>query len=179
MQIPARGCSWFFSSLLGAVAKCGKNSGGLQGIAGRGIAAHLPDQLRAQHKHRPAHNKLYAAGKAAAVNVHQLLSGAKVAGPEKLLNVRTARPGKEQLASLAACANPAERVVPAGGPVTGFTLEEAQLEATRCLDCDCGKKIGCRLRHYAHAYGALTNRFGGQRYQNPAYDLACRAIWPS
>jgi ferredoxin len=41
------------------------------------------------------------------------------------------------------------------GPFAGTTVAAA----TRCLQCDCGKKTDCGLRSYAHAYGVNQDQY--------------------
>jgi NADPH-dependent glutamate synthase beta subunit-like oxidoreductase len=53
------------------------------------------------------------------------------------------------------------RAVPSGGILSGFTMEEAILEAKRCMHCDCRKPVSCKLRKYAGEYGANRKRFAG------------------
>jgi ferredoxin len=57
---------------------------------------------------------------------------------------------------------PGKRVEPMGGNLSGFTMQEAILEAKRCMHCDCRKPVSCKLRKYAGEYGANRKRFAGQ-----------------
>lgn len=56
-------------------------------------------------------------------------------------------------------ASRSERIEPAAGAETGFTLEEAREEARRCLHCDCRKRTECKLRDYASQYKARQRHF--------------------
>jgi NADH dehydrogenase/NADH:ubiquinone oxidoreductase subunit G len=47
----------------------------------------------------------------------------------------------------------------------GLNHQEAPLEASRCLHCDCRSSGNCVLQHYAQAYGADANRFRSERKQ--------------
>jgi NADH dehydrogenase/NADH:ubiquinone oxidoreductase subunit G len=41
----------------------------------------------------------------------------------------------------------------------GFSLEQVQKEAARCMHCDCRKKFDCKLRDYSDEYHASQKRF--------------------
>jgi len=45
----------------------------------------------------------------------------------------------------------------------GHNRQEAALESSRCLHCDCASSGNCVLQHYAQAYGADANRFRSER----------------
>jgi len=51
------------------------------------------------------------------------------------------------------------RMEPGKGYAEGFTEDEAIIEAKRCLHCDCRKQDNCKLRTYAHEYGADRKRY--------------------
>jgi NADH dehydrogenase/NADH:ubiquinone oxidoreductase subunit G len=51
------------------------------------------------------------------------------------------------------------RVAPAEGNTAGFSREEADREAGRCLHCECLKAGSCKLRLYADAYGARQESY--------------------
>lgn len=46
----------------------------------------------------------------------------------------------------------------------GFTQEEAQKEAARCLECGCMDYFECKLINYANRYDIDPERFGGYRH---------------
>jgi NADPH-dependent glutamate synthase beta subunit-like oxidoreductase/ferredoxin len=76
--------------------------------------------------------------------------------------------GESEVARLRAFADPARRVVATGAGGAGeagprLTVEQAAVEARRCLDCDCRKRDNCGLRTLAEEYGAATARFRGER----------------
>ena len=48
---------------------------------------------------------------------------------------------------------------PLNGKAAGFTVEEAVIEAKRCLHCDCRKQENCLLRDLSEEYGAQQKRF--------------------
>ena len=45
------------------------------------------------------------------------------------------------------------------GKAIGFTVEEAEAEASRCLHCDCRNTESCKLRNLANEFGAEQKRF--------------------
>ena len=54
---------------------------------------------------------------------------------------------------------PEPRIEPLEGKAAGFTVEEAIIEAKRCLRCDCRKADNCLLRDLSGEYGAQQKRF--------------------
>jgi len=48
-------------------------------------------------------------------------------------------------------------------PAGEYAAGEAEEQAGRCLHCDCRALTGCKLRHYAAAYGADPGRFHSER----------------
>jgi len=111
-----------------------------------------------------------ADGKEAAVSIGQYLSGRIVTGATKAFNTHIGKLEEGQIEKFVAGASKAPRVTPAQKD-TGFTDEQAREEAARCLHCDCRKAETCKLRQYAHDYGARPARYkpvlsrveGGQR----------------
>ncbi len=59
-------------------------------------------------------------------------------------------------------ASPEPRIEPAD-PAAGFSADEAQREAGRCLHCDCRKADHCRLRDRAREQGAHPGAWRGPR----------------
>ena len=56
------------------------------------------------------------------------------------------------------------RIEPLKGKAVGFTVEEAVIEAKRCMHCDCRKIDNCLLRNLSSDYGAQQKRFSiGER----------------
>jgi len=45
------------------------------------------------------------------------------------------------------------------GKAIGFTIEEAEAEAARCMHCDCRNPESCKLRDLANRFGAEQKRF--------------------
>jgi len=110
-----------------------------------------------------------AEGREAAGSIVQYLGGLPVARRAEPFNHRLVQVAPIEVMRMASGASSAERVVPGAGAVRGFTREEAQLEAGRCLGCDCRKLGDCRLRAYAQRYGADSHRFKGERRQIEVY----------
>jgi len=104
-----------------------------------------------------------AAGRAAAVSIHQFLSGAAVCGEAKALSVHMGRPDDADMEKLMAGASGAARVQPQGGADSGLSADEARREAMRCMRCDCRKAHDCKLRAFAQACGARVARHKGER----------------
>jgi formate dehydrogenase major subunit len=115
-----------------------------------------------------------AAGRLAAVSMHQFLSGEAVAGEPSATGI-TMRPmddaeraaifrSIEQAARVHAPRIPMERRVTSFDEVEGrLPDEDAAREARRCLSCGCRKADCCRMRSLATEYGADVYRFAGAR----------------
>jgi len=105
-----------------------------------------------------------ADGKEATQSISQYLSGESVTGPIRPFNTRIGKIREDEKERFAACASDAPRVtVSKNGE--GFNDEQARLEAARCLHCDCRKADNCKLRQYAHDYGARPTRYKSERRQ--------------
>ena len=115
-----------------------------------------------------------AAGRLAAVAIHQYLSGQPVTGEPTVVTVSMRAPSEDELAELFRRIEKAPRTrahqVEADQRRTSFdeieaTLTQAQAvaEARRCLTCGCRKADGCRVRQYATEYQADPYRFAGER----------------
>ncbi len=103
-----------------------------------------------------------ADGKEAAESIKQFLSGAAVTGTAKPFNTRIGKIRDGEKERFAACASNASRVT-VSQKSGGFTDEQAQLEADRCLHCDCRKADNCKLRQYAQDHNARPTRYKGER----------------
>ena len=101
-----------------------------------------------------------AAGRRAAISIHQTLSGQPVRGLPKPFYFWLKHIHENEAEVLYGNAEPTPRVHP--GP-EGLSLSEALRQAARCLQCGCEKAETCRLRRYADEYGANGNRFRGER----------------
>jgi NADPH-dependent glutamate synthase beta subunit-like oxidoreductase/ferredoxin len=102
-------------------------------------------------------------GQAVAECVHQFLFGLPVRPPPKPLSSVMGRLEDLELNLFLKLASPAPRTTPAAGLLFGFSPQEAQGEAARCLHCDCRAAGSCALQHYAELYQANPNRFPRQR----------------
>jgi NADPH-dependent glutamate synthase beta subunit-like oxidoreductase/ferredoxin len=103
-----------------------------------------------------------ADGKEAAESISQFLSGGAVTGPVRPFNTRIGKIKDGEKERFAACASNATRVT-VSQKGEGFTDEQAQLEAARCLHCDCRKADNCKLREYSQDYDARPTRYKGER----------------
>jgi len=103
-----------------------------------------------------------AHGKEAAFAIDQYLSGKAVTGPTRQFNSHIGKPKDGEIDSfmIDVSESPRAAVLQEG---EGFTDEQARAEAARCLHCDCRKPKGCKLRQYAHEYGARQGRYKGKR----------------
>ena len=106
--------------------------------------------------------KAMAEGRAAAGCVHRFLSGQPARRPEKPFSSIMGRldPGEMKAFLLAAKGGP--RVSPCD-LCAGHSKQEAVLESSRCLHCDCRSSGNCVLQHYAQVYGADASRFRTER----------------
>ena len=98
-----------------------------------------------------------AHGKEAAISMDQYLSGEAVRGLMPLFNSRIGRMLEEEYGAFMSEADHSARNETIGHG--GFTLEQVQKEAARCMHCDCRKKFNCKLRDCSHDYVAHQKRF--------------------
>jgi ferredoxin len=103
-----------------------------------------------------------AEGRAAAECVHLYLSGQTPRRPEKPFSSVMGRLGPGELREFLRVASPEHGAAPCDR-CAGFSRDEAQREAARCLSCDCASSGHCLLQHYAQVYGADANRFRAKR----------------
>ncbi len=99
-----------------------------------------------------------ADGKEAAVSISQYLSGRLITGATKAFNTHIGKLKDGEIEKFIAGASKAPRLTLAKKD-SGFTDEQARDEAARCLHCDCRKAETCKLRQYAHDYGARPARY--------------------
>ncbi len=104
-----------------------------------------------------------ADGKSVAICIDQYLSGTAVTGPPKAFSIRAGRLSQDEIHNFAVGVSEADRAVPSGGIRGGLTDSEARAEATRCVNCDCSQRQGCKLRHYAQMYAATATRYRATR----------------
>jgi formate dehydrogenase major subunit len=115
-----------------------------------------------------------AAGRLAAVSIDQYLGGRHVAGDPEMVTVVMGKLNESELAAffreveqVPRSVMPelplASRLASFGEVELGFSAEQAQHEASRCMHCGCSKATTCQLRLYATEYGADPLRFSGAR----------------
>ncbi len=114
-----------------------------------------------------------AAGRRAAVSLHQYLQGEEVYGQPDIwsatMGAMDAVPEarfagvevceRAEMPELALC----DRVCTFQEVELGYDETQALAEAGRCLECGCVAIDNCRLRDYAIEYGADTYRFAGKK----------------
>lgn len=100
-----------------------------------------------------------AHGRAAAARVDQYLKGQVVTDPPKRFQSHIGRLQEGEIAEFLKSSTDIPRCAPAAGLAVGYNREEAAAETTRCFQCDCGKKAGCRLRAYAEEYDVRRRAF--------------------
>lgn len=98
-----------------------------------------------------------ADGKAAALAMDRYLSGLPLARPSRPFTTRIGKPTDADLSAFMAGVTPTGRTTVAEG--AGYSEQQARLEASRCLGCDCAKPNDCKLRTYSQAYGASAVRY--------------------
>jgi ferredoxin len=79
--------------------------------------------------------------------------------PDKRFNCAIGKLKEGEIDVFLGEASPIGRVEPQAGPEAGYTPEEALLEASRCMHCDCRKAETCSLRDYAEMYGIKQREF--------------------
>lgn len=100
-----------------------------------------------------------AEGKYAADSVHHYLNRRRYQVPEKMFNSRVDKMMPVEYGEYLKESVTAGKVWPGAGVLKGFTVEEAVLEARRCMHCDCRKLDNCKLRIYADEYQADRKKY--------------------
>ena len=98
---------------------------------------------------------------AACVTGH--LAGEPVVGIVEMYNHKMGRLLEGELKVFVGGASPIPRLKPDDLAENGFVPEDARLEATRCMHCDCRAKDDCKLREYSDEYGAKQSEFNGEQ----------------
>jgi len=106
--------------------------------------------------------KAMAEGRAAADCIQRHLSGKPVRRPEKPFTSMMGRLDPAEMKTFISSARGGATVTPCDR-CAGHNRQEAALESSRCLHCDCASSGNCVLQHYAQAYGADANRFRSER----------------
>ncbi|UCF96699.1 MAG: (2Fe-2S)-binding protein [Spirochaetaceae bacterium] len=114
-----------------------------------------------------------AQGKAAAACADQYLRGEEISGPRRRFQSHIGRLLEGEVLEFLKGAADIPRIDAgeSSGPPAGtseaaavYGQAEAAAEASRCFQCDCGKKDTCRLRLYAEQYGVRQRAFSvGER----------------
>jgi hypothetical protein len=99
-----------------------------------------------------------AQGKEVAVVIEQLFAGETPSGEKRKFNSTLGRLIKEEYPEYLQEGSPEGRRKPIAEGA-GFTTNNAQAEAARCLHCDCRKPDSCLLRKYATEYDIAKKRF--------------------
>jgi ferredoxin len=103
-----------------------------------------------------------AEGRAAAECVHHFLNGEAPRRPEKRFSSILGRLERGELKEFLRAANMGGSVTPCDR-CAGLNRQEAAMEASRCLHCDCRSSGDCLLQHYAQVYGVDASRFRAER----------------
>ena len=159
-----------FDAVLLAVGELNAASAGQLGAPyrERGLAAHrntyateIPGVFAAGGAVRASKLAVRAVadGKSAAACIVQHLTGGGALGAPRPFSTHVGRPGADELPAFLVEGSDAARVEPTGGPGAGLSDDEARMEATRCLHCDCRKPNTCKLRIYAQQHGARPSRY--------------------
>lgn len=98
-----------------------------------------------------------AHGKEVALAMDQYIAGETVIGQTQLFNSRIGRMLEDEYDAFMLEADHGPRNETKNQE--GFTLEQVQKEASRCMHCDCRKKFDCQLRDYSHEYEASQKRY--------------------
>jgi len=109
--------------------------------------------------------KAVAQGKEAAFSVNKFLVGEPVSNRYDQFNSKFGLLQKSEIAEyLLESENKNDVVNPKEGRLAGFSIEEAVLEAKRCMHCDCRKPESCKLRLYADEYNVDRKKYSlGER----------------
>jgi len=172
-QVTVEGLERGFDAVLVTVGELGPSDGAKLGLplAGNSIKAD-PNTCQTPREKvfaagsavRPQKQlvKAMAEGRAAAECVHRFLSGQVARRPEKPFSSSMGRLDPGELKSFLRSAHSGGGVSPCDR-CAGHTRQEAVLESSRCLHCDCRSSGNCVLQHYAQTYGANASRFRADR----------------
>jgi ferredoxin len=104
-----------------------------------------------------------AEGKAVAACIDMHLRGQQPSAPGRPYSVNIGRLNEEELVQFIAATDATARIAPAQGLSRGFQIDEAIVEAQRCLACACSCEETCGLRGFGMRYGADPARYRGER----------------
>jgi len=103
--------------------------------------------------------KAVAQGRSAALSVDQYLNGLNPKKEHKKFNSKFGKLLIDEHKEYLKESLEADRQIPKNGDLSPFDTEEATLEATRCMHCDCRKPKTCKLRIYSDEYGADRRKY--------------------
>lgn len=98
-------------------------------------------------------------GKEVAFSVLQYFNGMEPKGEPRIFNSRFGKLVVTEFSEYIKESVEGKRVFPANGGHSGFSKEEAIVEAERCLHCDCRAIDNCKLRDYSNQYKVDQKRF--------------------
>lgn len=121
-----------------------------------------------------------AQGKIAAESAHAFLNGQTPEAKHRMFNSKFAKLLEEEFEEYLKESIPENRVELENGKMGYFSMEEAMLEAKRCLHCDCRKIDKCKLRIFSDEYSADRKKFDfGERKIIKKYDQHESVIYES
>ena len=106
--------------------------------------------------------KSAASAKDTSVLIDCYLEGTKIRLPDDVYDHRMGKLQDGEIDIFVDGANAIPRLEPTELDLKGFTREEAEVEATRCMHCDCREKDNCKLRDYSDDYEASQKHFKGE-----------------
>jgi NADPH-dependent glutamate synthase beta subunit-like oxidoreductase/ferredoxin len=109
-------------------------------------------------KHSKMAIRAHGQGKEAAVSMDQFLLGKQVTGDRLRFNSRFGKLASGEFSEYLKGAEEAGRIEPLDMQ-TGFTSDQVQKEAARCMHCDCRKLDNCKLRDLSDQYDARQKHF--------------------
>jgi len=112
-----------------------------------------------------------AQGKIAANSANMYLNGKKPEKSHRMFNSKFGKLFDAELDEYMKEAIPEKRIELVKGKMGDYTVEEAVLEAQRCMHCDCRKVDDCKLRTYSDKYQADQRKYKfGERKTIKKYD---------
>ncbi len=100
-----------------------------------------------------------AQGKAAARSANMYLSGQVPEAVHRLFNSKFGLLVDDEINEYKKETIPDLRIELPNGKLDNFSDEQAGIEASRCMHCDCRKPSTCKLRIYADEYGADQKKY--------------------
>ncbi len=110
-------------------------------------------------RHRKSAINSVAQGKETARTVDMFLRGETPSKKPKMFNSKFGKLFEKELDEYKKETTEDKRIVMELGKLGNFSLEQAIIEAKRCMNCDCRKPISCKLRIYSTEYKADRRKF--------------------